>query len=258
MRWLLITVVVVFPLMWVGAIWFLLREGLNPPTWAPSLSDIVNIALFVLTVVSIGISLIGLSIATASYQQAVDTAKKQLEAGEEQSRILQSQAEALDAARHALDEQLALAREQRAEYLAKLARHPRIEIQIGAAGHEPGFEMHNKNLTITTQPGRNAYDFVFVLRNTGDATLQKPLLIFVGNPEQVNFEPRQFGGMNIQDFLPFSQVKKGYRFEVRVSFPQGIATFDMLMDVSGENMNADSTRFHVTVVRQSPPAPPQQ
>lgn len=152
MRSLLIIIVVALPLIWIGAVWLLVRRGLNPPAWSLSLSDILNISLFILTVASIGISLIGLSIATASYQQAVDTARKQFEAGEEQSKILQSQSEALDSARRALEEQLALAREQRSEYLAKLAKRPRIEIQIGAARHEPGFQAKNRNLVITSQP----------------------------------------------------------------------------------------------------------
>jgi hypothetical protein len=254
MRWFLTTIVVVLPLIWIGAVLLLVRQGLNLQSWAFSLSDVFNVALFALTVVSIGISLKSLSIATASYEQAIDAAKKQFEAGEEQSKILQGQAEALEAARRALDAQLVLAKEQRAEYLARLAKHPRLEIQVNRAPHEPGFEADKSNFTITTQPGRTAYDFVVVIKNIGDATLLKPLLIFAGNHDGVSFQPKQFDS---KDFLPFSQIKKGYQFDVRAVFPQGIDTFDMIVDVSGENMNAEANMFHVKVVSQStlPPSP---
>lgn len=257
MKGVLLGVVIAFPVVWVAAVWLLMRQKLNPSIWSLSLSDILNIALFVLTAVSIAIALIGLSIATASYQQAVDAAKKQVEAGEEQSRILQSQAEALDAARRALQEQLVLGREQRAEYLAKLAKRPHIAIEVDAAQHEARIAADKKDLTIELQPGRNAFDFVVVLKNTGDAALQKPLLIFDGRPNRVTFEPRQFGGLNIQDFLPFKQVKKGYRFDVRAIFPQEVDAFQMVLDISGENMDAETTALGVRVVRK-PTAPSPQ
>lgn len=254
MRGILLGLVVALPLIWVGVVWFLVRRGLNLPSLSLSLSDILNVALFVLTVVSIVISLSGLSIATASYQQAVDAAKKQLQAGEEQSKILEAQAETLNAARRALEEQVAIAREERAEYLARLARRPRVEIDVDAAGHEARITGDGKTLTIELQPGRPAFDLVVVLRNTGDAILQKPLVMFGGN-NRVTFEPRQFAGLNLQDLLPFSQIKKGYRFNGRVIIPNEVDAFEMLVDVSGDNMSSDATALNVKVLRK-PIAPP--
>lgn len=253
MRWLLITAVITLPLVWLIALWLFVRRGFPPITWSMTISDVLNIALFILAVVSTGISLISLFIATASYRHAVESGQQQLEAGEKQSKTLDAQAGVLDAARRALEAQLAIATQQRAEEMARLARRPRIEFDINDAtwkalasamtGKEP--------LVIEVDNDRNAFDFVFVVRNTGDALLIRPLLLLAAEPSRVRFVPPQFSGPGLLDILPFSQIGKGYRFETRASIPQDVKAFDLVLDISGENMPSHPVRVRVEVSSKS-------
>lgn len=131
----------------------------------------------------------------------MEARRQQFEAGERQSQTLDAQAEALNAARRALEAQLDIATQQRAEELARLARRPRVEFDLNTAtwktlasiiaGKEP--------LIIEVDEDRNAFDFVLVVRNTGDANLVRPLLLFAADPNRVRFEPPQFSGPGLWD-----------------------------------------------------------
>jgi len=131
---------------------------------------------------------------------------------------------------------------------------PRIEADIQAAAHESRVILNNGALNIEVDANRNAFDFSIVFRNFGDATLRKSLVIFAADPARVRFEPRQLSEPGLSDFLPFSQIRLGYRIDTRVIIPQGVEAFDVVIHVSGDNMNAQEIRTRVNVRLKTVPS----
>jgi hypothetical protein len=260
MRLLLIAAIVGLPIVWLAALWLLLRPNIAAPTMTVTLGDLLNVALFVLTIVST-------FIAIASYRHAVESGQQQLDAGEKQSKTLDAQAAALEASRRALEVvvqtsersrialegQLEIAKQQRADEQARLARRPRVEVVLDELPSTPRTRsMETKEpLTVEVVESRNAFDFQIVIRNRGDATLLRPLIILSAEPDRVRFEPTQYSGAQNLDILPFSQVRKGYSFKSRAVIPADVSAFEMIVDVSGDNMESHAATVRVAVVRKA-------
>jgi hypothetical protein len=132
---------------------------------------------------------------------------------------------------------------------------PRIESDIGAAGHESHVSVNGGTLNVEVDASRHAFDFSIAFRNVGHAALRKPLVMFDADPATVRFEPRQFNAPSLSDFLPFAQIRHAYRVETRGIIPQHVDAFDILIHVSGDNMDAQETRTRVTVTRKTRPGP---
>lgn len=253
MRCFLTASAIILPLVWLVVLWLLFRRGMSQAAGTILIGDGQSVIVFITTFLPTIISLLGIYIALASYHYAVESGQQQLKEGEKQSKTLEAQTEALDAARRALEAQLAISTQQRAEELARLARRPRVEFDLnGVSSKDLENILSGKEpLLIEVDPDRNAFDFVLVVRNIGDASLVSPTLSLGAEPPSVRFKPSQSDPTH-PNILPFSQFGQGYKFEARAVIPTDVNAFDFLLNVAGENMASQLTRIRVEVVRKRP------
>jgi hypothetical protein len=261
---LLIAALVALPVAWIAIIWLTVRDRAPVLFSNVAAGERLNIALLILAVVSTLVALIGVGIGVAAYRQASALARWQLEAGNQQSQTLRSQAEALAAAREALaslvqvsnrsrealEAEIELARQQRAlEEARRSAPRPRIELDFGSTSWGTLRQVldHRRKIAVSREEFR-AGRTRFTVRNVGETTLRRPVVIISASDPQIDVSPRQFSGPAVQDLVPFTMAGKGYTYEAKINVPGSVGSFELKFEIFGENMPAREVVLPIVLV----------
>jgi hypothetical protein len=157
--------------------------------------------------------------------------------------------EVSEKSREALETQIELTRREKAAEEARLMHRPRVEIDFGSTSWATlrlAVE-HKSRIAISRDEFRSA-QARFTIRNVGDATLLGPVVVVSASDPSINVNPRQFSGPGVEDVVPFSMIGKGYTYETRITVPPTVASFELTLQIFGDNMPARQFTLPIVLV----------
>jgi hypothetical protein len=247
-----------------AAIAYFLLKGKTTSIAAPkpNLSDLVNVAIFFVAVVSLWVAVatdVDASATAKEQQKILDASRMALE-----SVVLtaQGQQTLLEQNLETSKTQLALVQEQWKQEQERQSRRAQLSIMSLNGVPWATVEQANGNVQVNVSPGGKT-TLRFVLRNTGAASLVHPIYVLTATPETVlvdqadfpiaraNHNRFQLSGPAVLDFLPYSASNTDQDFSVDVTVPDIVLNFDLAFKVLGENMDgAKEYTLHLMAHRQ--------
>ena len=272
MYWMRVVVASTIGLLGFAATYYLLSRA-DPKALASAASaDLIALSSLVVNVFLFIISIVSLYIALAAFNYA-------RAAGADQQQSLDASRSALDAVvstagkqQQLLDENLKIAfahfevvKQQRDEELRRLQRKPRLEITVGNLTKE---EISKLEAIRVAPNERSIIPIDFIVTNQGDVALLHPLILITADPSMVVVSQRgqsasadnpnwlQLGGLAFMDILPYEITQTGYSYKVDVVVPPDVQDFVLDFKIWGENLAVQSQLMKFFAVRK--PGQPSQ
>lgn len=246
-----------------------LYQGLNDlvssrRTQADGLTNsLVNYGLLALTVFSLFVAISTYFDARKSGDQQLRSLRSSNQALESVIANLKTQVDVLDRAKATLQSQLAISEAQNTRELEQLAKKPKVTISLNGVPEKS--LLAQKTLVL---PIQTATRLTFAVRNLGDAPVKSPALVFTTTPgiefvrgDAYGPQPRdrnqlQMVAPYIQEIEPYSQSQTTYSFDVTLTIPETVKTFDMSVKIFGENLSRKTLNLHFQVERSDPTPKP--
>jgi hypothetical protein len=218
---------------------------------------IVNIAIFLLTLIS-------LCYAAAAYQYAIASGAEQQKTLESTRKALEQEVATTDRQRQLLDtslsvlsEHLSVVKKQWEAEKERLARKPVVEISLGTL--TPAQLLQEPTIPVLMQD--STMRFEFIVKNVGNAPAVHPTVIFVATPASVRVNPPgvdipkqainvlQMSG-NREDLVPYEIAQIPYSFQAEAKVPNDIPTFDLEFYLFAQNLAKQVRRVRITISRE--------
>lgn len=226
------------------------------------LSDLVNVALFLVAVVS-------LFIAVATYVDARDSARQQQESLDASRRALDSVVQQFTQQQALMEKhlemsqtQLAVVQEQWKREQENLAKRAHIEIVSLNGTDWETIEKNHYDIVAEVAP-QTRLPLTFVMRNTGMIALVRPIYLLTATPANVFLDQRdsprgrpnhnvlQISGITVSDVLPYSQIETDFLVTIDVTISDEVPKFDLSFKIVGENIDGPWQKtLHVSPVRK--------
>jgi hypothetical protein len=273
---MLLTIAAIFTFFGLGLFGYLFWQNVPVTLGSFTLSDLTNLA-------ALTVAIFSLSIAIATFQKSIKDSEEQQKSLDASRSLLQAVVQTVKDQQHIFTENLetskellsiqkqqqsvlstsletskgllAIQKEQqtRAEELA--SRKPKLQLLIGDR------EATNGIIEVNIEANNQSAILRLNLKNIGSDRLRKPLHIVRSSREEVsirfentavdNHKPyqTQLAGLNVYDMLPFSSAQNVYQYKIHLVIPKTITDFDLLLTVTGENLDAPfKARIRVKVV----------
>jgi hypothetical protein len=218
---------------------------------------IVNIAIFLLTLISLFYAVAAYQYAIASGAEQQRTLESTRKALEQEVATTDRQRQLLDSSLSVLSEHLSVVKNQWEGEKERLARKPMAEISLGDL--TPDHLLTEPTIPILFQGSTMRFDFT--VKNVGNAPVLHPVVIFRATPDSVGVNPPgvdlpkqlhnvlQMSGNQVEDLVPYDIAQIPYSFQVEATVPNDIATFDLEFCLFAQNLAKQVRRVHITVIR---------
>lgn len=200
--------------------------------WTP----LLNLALFVLSVIAVWISL-------KAYSSSEKSSQKQQEALDGSRAALESVVKTAIAQQDVFTQtlvtsraQLKILQNQWNNEVRRQSQKPKLEFSLGDIPAKQLLKVQPIRVPLNKE---RKLGITFLVKNIGDAPVLHPTYMSSAT-NGVDVAPSQISGLNVSDILPFNRSKKAYSASQTATVPVGAERFRVRLEVWGDNLENSS------------------